>query len=110
MISPAELERLKKIAEASTKVVAWYPHMKEVRGPFNRWFTISDVAPQYQKHVAHTADDARFAAEAMNNMLKLIKCIEDLRKQRDMLELQLGIENMVIGRHPDDPAEDTQNS
>jgi len=34
-------------------------------------------------------------------MVKLIECIEDLRKQRDELELQLGIENMVIdGKEP----------
>lgn len=105
MISIAELERLKQIAAASTKVNGWYahPHEGQVRGPFNRWFQVSDVDPQYAKNVAYKGDDARFAAEAMNNMLKLIECIEDLRRQRDELELQLGIENMVIdGKDPKD--------
>ena len=96
MISPAELERLKLIEAASTRVNAWYANGSTVRGPFNRWFNVTEVDKSYQKNVAFGADDARFAAEAMNNMLKLIECIEDLRKQRDLLELQLGIENMVV--------------
>lgn len=96
MISISELELLKTIAAASTKVNAWYAHGETVRGPFNRWLKVTEVDKQYAKHVAFSHDDARFAATAMNNMLRLIECIEDLRRQRDELELQLGIENMVI--------------
>jgi hypothetical protein len=101
MISIAELEKLKAIAAASTKVNEWYANGGTVRGPFNRWFNVTDVPEQYKQHVAWCGDDAQFAAAAMNNMVKLIECIEDLRKQRDELELQLGIENMVIdGKEP----------
>ena len=101
MLSIKELEQLKLLKQASTNVVEWYPQGATVRGPFGRWLNVSDVSPEYNKHVAFSADDARYAAAAMNMLPKLIECIEDLRKQRDELELQLGIENMVIdGKEP----------
>lgn len=54
------------LAEKGTKVVSWYAHNTEVRCPFCRWFTVSDVNPEYEKHVGTKADDCRFAAESMN--------------------------------------------
>lgn len=103
MISIADLEALKLTAQSSTKVNHWYLHGTTIRGPFNRWLNVTEVDPAYKANVASAYDDALFAATAMNNMLKLIECIEDLRRQRDELELQLGIENMVIaGKEPGD--------
>lgn len=105
MLTVKELEYLKILKAASTNVAQWCasPHDGTIRGPFNRWLTVSDVDPQYAKHVAFKGDDARYAAEAMNMLPKLIECIEDLRQQRDELELQLGIENMVVaGKEPGD--------
>ncbi len=105
MISIKELEELKVLHAASTKVNQWYPHPYDgtIRGPFHRWLTVSEVDAQYAKNVAFRGDDVKYAAAAMNMLPKLIECIEDLRKQRDELELQLGIENMVVaGKEPGD--------
>lgn len=103
MVSIKDLELLKELHAKSTRVVAWYGHAAEVRGPFNRWLTVSEVQPQYKNNVASRSEDAAYAAAAMNMLPKLIECIEELRKERDQLELQLGIENMVIdGVEPGD--------
>lgn len=103
MISIKELELLKELQKKSTQVVQWYAHPAEVRGPFGRWLTVSEIPQEYQKHCGSRSDDATYAAYAMNWLPKLIECIEDLRKQRDQLELQMGIENMVVaGKEPGD--------
>lgn len=101
MLSIHELELLKQLHERSTKVASWHVGAAEVRGPFNRWLTVSEVPEMYRSNVASRSDDATYAAYAMNYLPKLIACIEDLRKQRDQLELQLGIETMIVGDHPD---------
>lgn len=68
--------KIRQRVAAATKVVAWYAHPTEVRGPFNRWLTVSDVAPKYRKHVASQADDAAYAAAAMNMVPKLLEALD----------------------------------
>lgn len=71
-----KLEEMRKRCEASTKVVAWYAEPAEVRGPFCRWLTVSEVDSKYLHNVASRADDAAFAAMAMNNVLPLLDALE----------------------------------
>lgn len=68
-------EKVLKEAEKSTRVVSWYAHPKEVRGPFHRWFTCSDVSQEYRKDVAEIEDDCRFSATAMNSAERLAKAV-----------------------------------
>lgn len=79
-MSETELNELRELAKASTNVVAWYAHSQEVRGPFCRWFTCSEVSPQYRKNVAATSDDCKFAAAAMNNLVPLLDEIDRLNR------------------------------
>ncbi len=72
------LAELKELKEKSTPVVAWYAHPGQVRGPFNRWFEITDVLPEHEKDVGKKADDAAYAAAAMNEVPRLVKIIEIL--------------------------------
>lgn len=61
------LEKSRELREASTKVVAWYAHEQEVRGPFGRWFTCSPQEDECRKgNVAWPQDDCKFTAHAMN--------------------------------------------
>lgn len=76
-----DIDHLIGLWEKSTKVVAWYPHPGNVRGPFGRWFNITPVDPQYEKHVASASDDAEYAAAAMNAVPYLIQEIESLRME-----------------------------
>lgn len=76
-----ELEELRSVAKQSTSVVAWYPHPTEVRGPFCRWLTISEVDDKYKHNVASTSDEAEFVAAAMNNLVPLLDHIEKLEKE-----------------------------
>ncbi len=74
-----DMETLEKLHAKSTKVVAWYAHPYEVRGPYGRWFTVSNVAFAYENMVASTADDAAYAAHAMNIAPLLVDEIRLLR-------------------------------
>lgn len=78
VLTPERLMELREIANASTKVTGWYAHSREVRGPFCRWFAVSEVAPEYRKHVADPVDDVRFAAAAMNSLVPLLDLVEKL--------------------------------
>jgi len=69
---------LRELAGKSTRVVAWYGHEKEVRGPFYRWFECSKVDPKYEHHVASQRDDCAFAAASMNNLVALLDEIDRL--------------------------------
>lgn len=93
------IEEIKELYKLSTMVVGWYSHHPgQVRGPFCRWFEVTDVAPEYQKYVASKADDARYAAAAMNNTPHLIDRIEELESQlSDMTELLTGQCKLHIG-------------
>lgn len=86
-------KELRKLAEASTEVVSWYPHSQydgyhvgkaSVRGPFGRWFLVSGGdngmgdTIKYPTPVADLFDDAKFAAAAMNNLIPLLNEIEQL--------------------------------
>lgn len=41
-LTAERLKEIRKALEKSTKVVAWYPHQKEVRGPYCRWFILQE--------------------------------------------------------------------
>lgn len=84
-----KIDKLKELKEKSTKVVAWYPHPREVRGPFGRWFTCSGGdngmgdPVKYPTPVAPIEDDCAYAAAAMNavpNLIKQIECMENALK------------------------------
>jgi hypothetical protein len=73
-------KNLLALKEKSTQVNGWYPHSvgsngssgATVRGPFNRWFTVSGPGDErYEKHVAYDMDDAEYCAAAMNEAPKL---------------------------------------
>ena len=57
-----------ELAQRSTRVVSWYAHPAQVRGPYTRWLEISEVPEQYKHNVASREDEAKFAAFAMNNV------------------------------------------
>jgi hypothetical protein len=85
------IEELKELKSKSTVVNGWYPHGAEgdenseatVRGPFCRWLKVSQVQPEYRKHVADMADDAKYAAAAMNSAPKLVAALEEFLKLED---------------------------
>lgn len=78
-ITAEDLQMLKELEAKSTQVVGWYAHHGgQVRGPFCRWFNVTEVAPEYKKNVAAASDDAKFCAAAMNYLPKLIERIEEL--------------------------------
>lgn len=75
-------EAVKQILETyenSTPVVGWYAHPEEVRGPYCRWLTVSDVNPEYKKYVAAKSDETKFIAAALNFAPKLAKALEYAR-------------------------------
>jgi hypothetical protein len=86
-----ELDTLEELHSKSTRVVAWYPHPGQVRGPFGRWFEITKGSNgmgdeiKYPTPVADTADDARYAAAAMNSVPKLIAEIRKLKGELNKL-------------------------
>jgi len=84
-IAQMDTKKLRELAKKATPVVAWYPHNTEVRGPFCRWFTCSEVASQYRKEVAETWDDCNFAAAAMNSLVPLLDELESLRKANGVM-------------------------
>lgn len=92
-LSLEELKELRDIASKSTRVVNWYPHYEEVRGPYRRWFTCTEVSDDSKKHVASKSDDCRFAAAAMNNPVPLLDLIEE--QQRELNELRA--EQILLG-------------
>ena len=87
-ITAADLQMLKELEKSSTQVVGWYANGGTVRGPFNRWFEVTAVAPEYEKNVASSTDDVAYCAAAMNYLPKLIERIEEL-------EALVAIENML---------------
>lgn len=90
-ITPEDLQMLKELEKKSTQVVGWYAdYGGQIRGPFNRWFNVTEVAPEYKQHCGSASDDAKFAAAAMNYLPKLIERIEQL-------EEQLAIETTLLG-------------
>jgi hypothetical protein len=93
-----ERDKLREIASKATQVVSWYAHPAEVRGPFHRWLNISEVDDKYKGNVASQADDAEFAAAAMNNLVPLLDTIDKLEKQVKSLEVDLAIESELTGR------------
>lgn len=95
-MTPDEIKELRELADRSTKVNSWYAHSQyenpegaTVRGPYNRWFVIKEVPEIYKKHVADSYDDAKFAAEAMNNLSKLLDTIDRLQKQNEIMKQAL---------------------
>ena len=92
-----KLEELKRLAEQSTKVVAWYAHSQydgyhpgkaSVRGPFGRWFLVEEGGgwnKDEPKPVADLFDDAKYAAAAMNALPALIERVERLTDALEQL-------------------------
>lgn len=87
---------LRALAEASTRVVGWYPHSQydgyhpgkaSVRGPFGRWLLVEGGdngmrdPVKYPTPVADLYDDAKFAAAAMNNLVPLLDAIDEMEKE-----------------------------
>jgi hypothetical protein len=69
----------------STPVSAWRASPDAtVRGPYNRWFQVTDVPEQFQRLVAHPVRDATYAAAAMNAVPHLINYISKL--ESDLLK------------------------
>lgn len=84
-ITKEQREELRVLESKSTMVVGWYAHSQEVRGPFHRWFTCSEVSEQYKKHVAWPWDDCAFVAGAMNNLVPLLDKVDELEAENARL-------------------------
>ncbi len=82
-----------KSKSLSTKVVAWYPHPAQVRGPFCRWFECTQVEDQYKKNVADTWDDTAFCANAMNYSPTVSEALLHLAKENE--QLHAGIDDRI---------------
>lgn len=75
------LSELEKLEKAATRLNAWYAHEggdsygpeATVRGPFMRWFRVTEVSPEYSKHVSDSFNDAKFATASMNALPKLLE-------------------------------------
>jgi len=87
-ITSADLQMLKELEKNSTQVVGWYANGGTVRGPFCRWFEVTQVAPEYEKNVGTATDDVKYCAAAMNYLPKLIERVEEL-------EALLAVEDML---------------
>lgn len=70
----------------STKVVGWYAHSTEVRGPFNRWLTVSEVPVEYKTSVASRTHDALYATMAMNFAPKIVQAYESAQAEIESLK------------------------
>lgn len=81
-----ERDELRKLINNSTKVNGWYPYRggdnygpeATVRGPFFRWFRVVGPTPSSEHFTADSYDDAKFAAAAMNNLVKLLDEVDRL--------------------------------
>ena len=98
-ITDEDIKALREAEFMSTDVVAWYPHSHEVRGPFGRWLTVSEVDSSNKSHVADTFEDAKFAAAAMNALPHLLDLVESLKHKVQELEAKLAIEKMLGVEH-----------
>lgn len=89
------IEAIKCAKTDSTDVTAWHHNGATVRGPFNRWLEVTEVAEEHTKYVAWGSDDAKFASVAMNSVMILIKKIEELEQVNQELEAKLYIDDML---------------
>jgi hypothetical protein len=82
------LNKLKELTAKSSNVVNWYPytHDKTIRGPHNRWLTVSGGDDEY---TAPITDDVEYAAAAMNSLPYLLEQIDMLIKENDKLKHDL---------------------
>lgn len=92
-------EELRKIAEESSDVVAWYPHPEDntIRGPFGRWLQVIEGGSGYPgvpAPIATAENDTRFTAAAMNNLVPLLDELDAM--ERKIVDLQL--ELILMGR------------
>jgi hypothetical protein len=93
------IEELKYLYEKSTQVVGWYAHPAEVRGPFCRWLEVSEVASQYEKYVGSRADDAAYAAMAMNMAPHLIDQVETLCAELERHKAMLAVATEALKKY-----------
>lgn len=82
------IEELKELHKNST-VATWYAHPGQVRGPFCRWFEVTEVEPQYQKHVAYKGDDTKYCAAAMNALPDMMALVEKQAKEIEIAKAAL---------------------
>jgi hypothetical protein len=75
------MTEIKAAAKEATKVVGWYAHPGNVRGPFCRWFEVTPFDPEYEKYVGTQAADAKYASVCMNYAQSLVEEIERLRER-----------------------------
>jgi hypothetical protein len=75
--------QLKNSKLNSTNVVAWYSHYDSVRGPYNRWFTVSKGSDPDKVAPVHA--DAEYCADAMNFLPVLIDEYEKLKAKYEEL-------------------------
>lgn len=71
------------------------------RGPFFRWLKISEVEPEYQKHVADPLDDAKYYASVDRDTITEI--LQAFLKQREALESALKYMNTWTCLEPHEP-------
>lgn len=88
-----EIAELNLLYEKSTMPTRWYPHAREVRGPFLRWFKITEVPDDHKKDVASERDDLNYCAAAMNSVPGLIKTIYEL--QAEIVRLKLDSDSVA---------------
>ena len=91
-----DIKSLREIASNSSRVVHWYLHSYDstsggastVRGPWNRWITISEGNDPEFKHIATPQADAKFVYAAMNNFEPLLDRVEQLEAELTKLRGQ----------------------
>lgn len=79
MITPTQLAKeVIEVADQATRVVAWYKHSEEVRGPYHRWFKITgpkerNIDSRGRLCHASQEEDLAYATAALNHAEKLAK-------------------------------------
>ncbi len=85
------LAEMKAAIAKASKVNGWYLHKFDsttggkttVRGPWHRWFTISEGCDKTFTHISTPEDDAEFLCAAVNNFSWLVEENEDLKQALD---------------------------
>lgn len=108
-LSLKERKHARELEAKSTQVNAWYPHSQydgyhhgkaSVRGPFGRWLLVEGGdngmdQREYPTPVADLYDDAKYAAEAMNNYPRALNDLDS--KDATIVRLRNEIKGSVCG-------------
>lgn len=103
------VKEIKEFHKNSTQVVGWYAHPGQVRGPFCRWFEITDAAKGNEKHVAEKYDDAKYCAAAMNYAIHLANFIEKEALEPDYKKLYETANAYIVALEKELQSPDTLN-